>query len=71
MRQPSTGVFQMAVRTVLPRHMMSRGRPTLTESKRGIALSTTQNAFLRSELPSCHSETDNPAPRAAPAPFTR
>jgi hypothetical protein len=25
----------MAVRTVLPRHAMSRGRPTLTESKRG------------------------------------
>jgi hypothetical protein len=28
----------MAVRTVLPRHAMLRGRPTLTESKRGITL---------------------------------
>src|SRR5262245_25053256 len=36
MRGPSTGVFQMAVWTVLPCHVMSRGRPTLTESKRSI-----------------------------------
>jgi hypothetical protein len=31
-----TGAFQMAVWTVLPCHATSRGRPTLTESKRAI-----------------------------------
>ena len=36
MRGPSTGAFQMAVCTVLPCHVTSRGRPTLTESKRAI-----------------------------------
>src|SRR5262245_15028001 len=36
MRGSSTGAFQMAVWTVLPCHVMSRGRPTLTESKRAI-----------------------------------
>src|SRR5436190_16391795 len=35
-RRPCTGSFQMAVRTILPRHSMSRGKPTLTESSRGI-----------------------------------
>src|SRR5439155_5430257 len=35
-RRPCTASFQMAVRTVLPRHSMSRGKPTLTESSRGI-----------------------------------
>src|SRR6266581_1772543 len=29
-RRPCTGSFQMAVRTVSPRHAMSRGRPTFT-----------------------------------------
>src|SRR5277367_1175567 len=36
MREPSTGAFQTAVCTVLPCHATSRGRPTLTESKRAI-----------------------------------
>ena len=36
MRGPSTGAFQMAVWTVLPCQATSRGRPTLTESKRPI-----------------------------------
>ena len=36
MRGPSTGAFQTAVCTVLPCHVTSRGRPTLTESKRAI-----------------------------------
>src|SRR3984957_6984128 len=35
-RGPLTGVFQMPVWTVLPCQVMSRGRPTLTESKRPI-----------------------------------
>ena len=34
--RPSTGVFQMPVWTVLPCQVMSRGRPTLTESRRPI-----------------------------------
>ena len=36
MRGPLTGAFQMPVWTVLPCQVMSRGRPTLTESKRPI-----------------------------------
>src|SRR5689334_17464174 len=36
MRRPSTGVFQTDVRTVLPSHITSWGRPTLTESNRDI-----------------------------------
>src|ERR1700727_1535137 len=38
MRRPSTGVFQIAVWTVLPCQVTSRGRPTFTESKRPIAI---------------------------------
>jgi hypothetical protein len=34
--RPCTGSFQMAVRTVSPRQALSRGRPTFTESSRGI-----------------------------------
>src|ERR1700686_5097594 len=36
-RRPSTGDFQTDVRTVLPFHVTSRGRPTFTESNRGIS----------------------------------
>jgi len=36
MRGPATGDFQMPVWTVLPCQLTSRGRPTLTESKRPI-----------------------------------
>ena len=32
---PGTGAFQMAVRTVLPRHGISRGLPTLTDKAQG------------------------------------
>jgi hypothetical protein len=38
MRGPLTGAFQMAVWTVLPCQLTSRGRPTLTDSKRAITL---------------------------------
>src|SRR5271155_3542137 len=37
MRGPLIGAFQMPVWTVLPCQVTSRGRPTLTESKRPIA----------------------------------
>src|ERR1700692_2180785 len=36
LRGPITGAFQMPVWTVLPCQVMSRGNPTLTESKRPI-----------------------------------
>src|SRR5260221_9097520 len=35
-RRPSPASFQMAVRTILPRHSISRGNPTLPESNRAI-----------------------------------
>ena len=44
MRGPPTGAFQMPVWTVLPCQITSRGKPTLTESKRPIA-------FPNGELP--------------------
>src|SRR5437763_138328 len=34
------GSFQMAVRTILPRHSISRGNPTLTESNRAICVAS-------------------------------
>src|SRR5580693_3939934 len=37
MRRPPMGDFQIAVRTVLPFHITSRGSPTLTESRRAMA----------------------------------
>src|SRR5208283_226885 len=40
MRRPSTGDFQTDVRTVLPFHVTSRGRPTFTESNLGIRISS-------------------------------
>ena len=39
-RRPSTGDFQTDVRTVLPFHVTSRGRPTFTESNRGMHTSS-------------------------------
>src|SRR6266480_381678 len=39
-RRPCTGSFQMAVRTILPRHSISRGNPTLTESNRAICVAS-------------------------------
>src|SRR6516164_3341577 len=44
MRRPLTGVFQIPVWTVFPRHATPRGRPTFTESRRGIA------SFSRSSI---------------------
>jgi PiT family inorganic phosphate transporter len=44
-RGPSTAAFQTAVRTVLPCHATSRGRPTLTESKRAITFCPSDDAF--------------------------
>ncbi len=38
--QRAVFVYQTAVRTVLPFHVTSRGRPTFTESKRGIRTSS-------------------------------
>src|SRR4051794_35592193 len=37
-RRPSTGAFQIAVRTPCPRHVTSRGRPTLTDMSRPAAI---------------------------------
>src|SRR5277367_2368958 len=34
MTRPGTGRFQMPVWTVLPRHVISRGKPTLTDTSR-------------------------------------
>src|SRR5271167_3403872 len=39
-RRPSTGDFQTDVRTVLPFHVTSSGRPTFTESNLGIRISS-------------------------------
>jgi hypothetical protein len=39
-RRPGAGAFQIPVWTVLPCHGMSRGSPTLTESKRAIVFSS-------------------------------
>jgi hypothetical protein len=38
--RPSTGFFQTAVRTLVPFHVTSRGRPTFTESNLGIHTSS-------------------------------
>src|SRR4051794_16824968 len=35
-RGPVTASFQIAVRTILPSHSTSRGRPTLTDSRRPV-----------------------------------
>ena len=45
MRGPSTGVFHMPVWTVLSCQATSRGRPTLTESKRPITFLSNDDAF--------------------------
>ena len=51
MRGPWTGAFQTAVWTVFPAHAMSRGRPTLTESKRAVTFSSHHDrGRLRSAL---------------------
>jgi hypothetical protein len=39
-RRPSTEDFQTDVRTLLPFHVTSRGRPTFTESNVGIHTSS-------------------------------
>src|ERR1700722_15943531 len=46
-RGPLTGVFQMPVWIVLPCQAMSRGRPTLTESKRPITFPNDDRANLK------------------------
>src|SRR5208282_6947467 len=45
-RRPSTGDFQTDVRTVLPFHVTSRGRPTFTESNLGMRTSSKSSAWL-------------------------
>jgi hypothetical protein len=50
-----TGLFQIAVRTVLPFHVTSRGRPTFTESNLGIHTSSKSSVWLES-LPYNHAE---------------
>src|SRR5271154_374750 len=49
-RRPSTGLFQIAVRTVFPFHVTSRGRPTFTESNRGIRISSKSRLWQESVL---------------------
>src|SRR5215471_3479459 len=49
-RRPSKGAFQIAVRTVFPCHSMSRGRPTFTESRRGIACVSDLSSRLSSHV---------------------
>src|SRR5580692_10698588 len=50
MRRPSTGDFQTEVRTVLPFHVTSRGRPTFTESSLGIPTWLKSSVWLESFL---------------------
>src|SRR5271170_3010187 len=45
-RRPVTGDFQTDVRTVLPFHVTSRGRPTFTESNRGMRTSSKRSVWL-------------------------
>ena len=47
-RRPSTGDFHTDVRTVLPFHVTSRGRPTFTESNRGMRTSSKSSVWLAS-----------------------
>src|SRR5436190_9255158 len=47
-RRPFTGNFQTAVRTVLPFHVTSRGRPAFTERRRGISTFSKFGAWLDS-----------------------
>ena len=49
-RRPSTGDFQTDVRTVLPCHVTSRGRPTFTESNRGMRTSLKSSVSLESVI---------------------
>ena len=51
MRGPLTGVFQMPVWTVLSCQVTSRGRPTLTESKRPIRCISNVQPMLRPQVP--------------------
>ena len=45
--RPATGRFQIAVRTTLPCHAISRGRPTLTDRSFGIGSSNASGADPR------------------------
>jgi hypothetical protein len=45
--RPCTGALQIAVRTLLPCQVISRGRPTLSESKRAIASFYTGTTTVR------------------------
>jgi hypothetical protein len=45
---PVTGDFHTDVRTVLPFHVTSRGKPTFTESNRGMHTSSKSSAWLAS-----------------------
>jgi hypothetical protein len=47
-RRPSTEDFQTDVRTVLPFHVTSRGRPTFAESNRGMRTSSKSSVWLES-----------------------
>src|SRR5438034_8902953 len=47
-RRPFTGKFQTAVRTLLPFHVTSRGRPAFTERRRGISTFSKFGAWLDS-----------------------
>src|SRR3954454_22796409 len=46
--RPSTGDFQIPVRTVFPLHITSHGRPTFTESNRGMCTLSISRACLES-----------------------
>src|SRR5450631_199269 len=47
-RRPVTGDFQTAVRTVFPFHVTSRGKPTFTESNRGMRTSSKSSVLPES-----------------------
>src|SRR5580693_3137769 len=55
MHGPLTGAFQMPVWTVLPCQETSRGRPTLTESKRPITFPNNDYCNLEVNPPRAHS----------------
>src|ERR1700757_733688 len=46
MTRPGTGLFQMPVWTVLPRQLISRGKPTLTDTSRAPIFSSRRCASL-------------------------
>src|SRR6516164_2118307 len=50
MRRPGTGSFQTAVWTVLPRHSISCGKPTLTEIKRGMTYPRSKFGQMKRDL---------------------